>query len=170
MMRLVNLYQGGTIQPGALEFLYELMKIRQEEPYVNISNRELPTPEQHRAFWTRRPYRFVYLIEDNALGPAGAACWLGYISATDRNEIGIVLMPHHRGKGNGMRAVALFTATHQPLPAEPSVRAGRWLANINPRNAKSIAMFKRLGFREIQVTYELDQEEENHAQGSGKPA
>ena len=32
----------------------------------------------------------------------------------------------------------------------------RFLANVNPRNKKSIAMFEAMGFRHLQNTYELN--------------
>lgn len=147
-MTLVDLYEGGRIRPLALQFLYDLM--REREPEINISHREFPTFEQHRAFWTRRHYRLAYLIEIEE-GPA----WAGYVSATQNNEIGIVLKKEWRGKGYGTQAVRELMRLHKPLPAEPSVRNGHWLANIAPGNAASQTMFSRLGFKPIQVTFEL---------------
>ena len=117
----VPIYQGGGIRPGALEWLYELIKER--EPEINISHRQLPTFEQHRQFVTRRPYRFWYLIERQAEGKEEPV-WIGYISATGDNEIGIVLRKPFRGCGFGPMAIRLLTQMHRPNPAEPGVRNG----------------------------------------------
>lgn len=157
MIKLVDIYDGTRIREGALEFLYKLMEER--EPEINISHRAMPTFEQHRQFWTRRPYRCCYLIEGwHKLGGLG---WAGYISATQRNEIGIVLLKDWRGQGIGPLAVQELMRLHKPMPAIPSEVHGNWLANIAPANERSKSMFTRLGFREIQRTYELT-EEENH--------
>lgn len=162
MIRLVDVYDGARIRDGALEFLYELMKER--DPEINISHRALPTFEQHRQFWTRRPYRCCYLIEATDFvtrNPERDHPWIGYISATHRNEIGIVLLKTWRGHGFGPHAVNELMRLHQPVPAAPSEVNGHWLANIAPANERSKSMFTRLGFREIQRTYEFNQEETN---------
>lgn len=152
MIRLVDLYEGDHIREGALEFLYELMKER--DPEINISHSALPTFEQHRQFVTRRPYRFWYLIEQEEA--SGKAAWVGYVSATARNEIGIVLRQEHRGRGYGPLAIRELMRLHQPLPAEASERARRWLANISPGNEHSKYVFRdKLGFKKIQETFAL---------------
>lgn len=151
MVRLIEVYDNKGIRAGALEFLYELMKER--DPEINISHSTLPTFEQHRQFVTRRPFRFWYLIERAQLG-AEPPAWLGYISATHRNEIGIVLRRQYRGNHFGPEAVGLLVRAHRPLPAEPS----SWLANIAPANAHSRHMFEKLGFTKIQETLALNEE------------
>lgn len=143
-MKLVDVYAD---RERSMVFLYELIKERMTEPEVNISA-TMPTWQQHRQFVCRRPYRHWYLIEVDG-------AWVGYVSATDRNEIGIVVLKAHRGKGYGPEAVKAFTDKHAPLPAIPSQRSGRWLANINPKNERSIAMFEKLGFKHLQNTYAL---------------
>jgi len=176
MVRLVAIYKRSGIRPGALEFLYELMKERQTEPMVNISNAGLPTFEHHRAYWTRRPYRAAYLVMADPQEPRDGIEFeptpVGYVSATTRNEIGIVLLKAYRGRGFGPEAVREFTKRHQPLPAQAGERSRHWLANINPANARSIGMFTKLGFKLIQHTYAL--EEETHGnrteEGPATPA
>lgn len=155
VLKLLDVYQGTAIRAGALEFLYELMKER--DPEVNISHSTLPSFEQHRQFVTRRPFRLWFLIERAPMGNEPPA-WLGYISATGLNEIGIVLRRQYRGNGFGPQAIGLLTQAHQPLPAEPSVRNGRWLANIAPTNEHSKHTFMKLGFTKIQETYALHEE------------
>lgn len=164
-IKLIDLYDGIGIRERALEFLYELMKER--DPEINISHSTLPSFEEHRAFVTRRPFRCWYLIEGwHHLGGLG---WAGYISATHQNEIGIVLKREWRGRGIGPLAVRELMKLHAPLPAEPSVRNGHWLANIAPSNEPSKRMFQALGFRKIQETYEFN-EERNHGNEEAAPA
>lgn len=159
MIKLVNVYQAGRIIPGAIEFLYALME--QREPEINISHRELPTLEQHRQFMERRPYRCWYLIEimmrapDNVNTDGLGPVWVGYISATHNNEIGIVLRKEHRHRGYGSASVLEFIRMHSPLDPVPSQRNGRWVANVAPGNAPSRGMFEKLGSTLLQVTYEL---------------
>lgn len=161
MIKLVDIYHGGILA-GAIEFLFELIAERMTEPEVNISA-TMPTMEQHRQFVHRRPYRAWYLIEltpqeprEGILGPiAFEPVRAGYISATDRNEIGIVLLKEYRGKGYGRAAVQELMRILEPLPAVPSMRRGRWVANINPLNAHSIRLFTSMGGKLIQQTYEL---------------
>lgn len=155
MIRLLDIYQTGTIRQGALEWLYELMKER--EPEINISHKALPSFEQHRQFVTRRPYRFWYLLERQAEGKEDPV-WVGYISATHNNEIGIILRKPYRGNGFGAQAISALMQMHKPNPAEPSVRHGHWLANIATRNMHSKHVFQKLGFTEIQSTYEFKEE------------
>lgn len=155
MIRLLDIYHGSNIRPGALEFLYELMKER--EPEINISHRELPSFQAHRQYVTRRPYRFWYLLERQAEGREDPV-WIGYISATHANEIGIVIRKPYRGNGFGPMAIRMLTQFHRPNPAAPGVRNGHWMANIAPANAHSKHVFEHLGFREIQRTYEFNEE------------
>lgn len=156
---LVDVYDGTRIREGALEFLYRLMEERSTDPSLNISHRAMPTFEQHRGFWSRRPYRCAYLVShprEEDLQTLPPISWCGYVSATHRNEIGIVLMPSHRGRRIGVHAVLQLMAKHKPNPAVAGECNGRWLANINPENDRSIGMFTQaLGFKEIQRTYEL---------------
>lgn len=159
MIRLIDVYQGTGVTPGAIEFLYELIAQRMTEPEVNISA-TMPTLEQHRQFVHRRPYRYWYLVqaEHPHLPGYGAPWWVGYISATERNEIGIVLLKEWRGRGLGAEAVRAFVAKHRPNPAVPSEVIGYWLANIAPYNERSKQMFQKLGFEKISETYALEEE------------
>lgn len=150
-MKLINLYdEHGSPDRAALGFLYELVKLRSSEPLVNISHKALPTWDEHVAFVESHPFRAWEIVCDDA------GRMIGYVSITARNEIGIVLMPEARGKGIGRAAVQDFLTRHPPLPAVPGERDGRLLANINPKNKRSIALFNDLGFRPIQVTYAHD--------------
>lgn len=145
-MHLVDVYRSGVVIPGALEFLYWLVAQRLEEPVGNISHSKMPTATEHRAFVEGRPFIHWFLIEVEGE-------WVGYISSTDRNEIGIVILKDHRGHGYATEAIKELLAYYPPLPAAPSVRLGQYIANINPGNSASIALFSGLGFKHIQQTY-----------------
>lgn len=134
----------------ATRILYEMLRERslEDDPFVNISHRALPPWEQHAAYVKNHIYRAWYLILADGE-------YKGQIYATKLNEIGIIILRAHRGKGWGARAVRELTAIHDPLAAIPGFRAGKWLANINPKNERSIRMFTGLGFTLKQHTYEL---------------
>lgn len=149
MIKFVDVYDSqGEPQLRAVAFLFELIAERMTEPAVNISA-TMPTVEEHKAFVRRWPYRFWYLLENDE----GER--VGYVSATRRNEIGIVLLKVYRGRGYGPQAVRMLMENYQPLPAVPSERRGRWIANVAPDNEHSKHLFEKLGGRLIQVTYEL---------------
>lgn len=164
MIHLLDLYTAGSIRDGGLDFLYDLMKER--DPEINISHSTLPTFWEHRQFVARRPYRCWYLIEAYAVRGWHGTGWVGYISATNRNEIGIVLLRDYRGHGFGAAAIRNLVQLHRPLPAEPSVRVGRWLANIAPANEHSKHVFSKLGFVKKQETYELPEEMQHDHEAS----
>lgn len=138
----------------AARILYELLRERSGgDPHVNISHLRLPTWDEHVAFVKSRPYRYWYLLQvAEEMEPLKH---VGYISCTRLNEIGIVLSKAHRGRGYGRQALMQFIADHEPLPAIPSKRSGRFLAHINPKNAASIKLFTGAGFAHIQQTYAL---------------
>jgi RimJ/RimL family protein N-acetyltransferase len=133
-LTLVSVYRLPKLAP---QLLYALLQER--EPGVNISHRIMPTWKQHSKFISRRPYSAWYLLKsrDN---------YVGAIYLTAVNEIGISILARWRGCGFGPRAIRLLMQKH---------RRKRYAANINPHNEKSIRMFRRMGFRIIQQTYEL---------------
>jgi RimJ/RimL family protein N-acetyltransferase len=153
VIALVDVYEhGGRPKREAVGFLFDLIAQRMTEPEVNISA-AMPSWDEHRLFVERMPFRFWYLI---TVPDQDSVAWAGYVSATRRNEIGIVLLKTHRGQGYGAQAVRMLMDEHQPLPAVPSERRGRWIANVNPQNEHSKHLFAdKLGGRLIQNTYEL---------------
>jgi RimJ/RimL family protein N-acetyltransferase len=118
--------------------LYRLLQERNAD--VNISHRAMPTWRQHLAFIRARPYRAWYLIR---VGPS----LVGAVYLSKQNEIGVFVLREHQGRGYGSDAIRKVMARHRGVK--------RFLANINPRNPRSIALFTDLGFRHIQNTYEL---------------
>lgn len=119
-------------------FLYNLLKER--DPRANISHKKMPDMKQHENFILSKPYSKWYIIQDNEDD-------VGSIYLTKNNEIGIFLLKKIQGKGIGFSALKLLTANN------PRVR---YLANVNPKNKKSIQFFKNNGFKLIQHTYELE--------------
>jgi len=132
-MRLVDAYS----RPIATVVLYGLLQER--EAHQSISHRELPLFEEHERFVRGHPYPHWYLIENDDT-------YIGAVYLTHQDEIGIFIARSHQGRGYGSRAVRLLMQTH---PRD------RFLANINPKNSRSIKFFERLGFSPLQHTYEL---------------
>lgn len=153
MIRLLDVYnEDGSPKPLAVSFLFDVIAERMTEPAVNISA-TMPSLTSHREFVAKRPYRCWYLIEEY---DETSDRLVGYVSATKRNEIGIVLLKRHRSKGYGAEAIGLLRQKHSPLPEVPSERRGRWIANVNPDNEHSKHLFgEKLGGKLIQITYEL---------------
>lgn len=131
---------------GASDVLWVLMAEREAD--MNISHQEMPSREAHEQFVRGRFFPVWYLVAEGNE-------WLGYVSLTQRNEIGIVLFKEHQGKGFGKRILREFMMKIQPMPAIPGVRQGSFVANINPKNSASIALFRKMGFKLIQNTYKL---------------
>ena len=127
------------------DLTWELLNERDDS--VNISHGTMPTYEAHRAFVMRHPYRewLAVTVGDTIVGS---------IYLTNRNEVGIFIYKAHQGKGYGTAAIMEIMRRYHPLPAEPSVRPGHYVANVNPRNTASVRMFEKLG-RHISNTYEL---------------
>jgi RimJ/RimL family protein N-acetyltransferase len=116
--------------------LYDLMGERDET--INISHREMPTFDDHVCFVERRPYTEWSFI---AVGDE----IVGAIYLSHQDEIGCFLYRKYRGMGYGRRAILALMDSHGPR---------RYLANINPRNDPSRALFVSLGFTICQHTYE----------------
>lgn len=132
----------------AAKILYALLESRAKNPEMNISHAAMPGWHTHQRFIRARPYQHWFIVKADQL-PAGS------LYATRLNEIGIHLFPDHQRQGIGRAALELFIARNKPLPAVPAMRPARWLANINPENARSIEFFTKAGFRLKQHTYEL---------------
>lgn len=141
MIALQDIYH----TPQASEILWQLMLERSEEDQVNISF-TMPRREEHEAYVQRTPYAHWFLAQEGTE-------WLGSVSVTWRNEVGIVLFQDCRGRGYGKRVLEEFLRAVVPLPAAPGERPGYFVANINPENARSIRLFQSLGFELIQHTY-----------------
>ena len=133
MIKLEDVYRVGQ----APLYLYALLV--QREASQNISHQVLPTAAQHLAYFSSRPYAAWYLVKDGDVV-------VGATYLTKRDEIGIFIFREHRRRGYGREAVQRLMRLH---PKE------HYLANINPQNTGSQSMFKALGARLIQHTYQL---------------
>jgi len=120
------------------EFLYDLLKNR--NPNFNISHKKMPLFKEHVKFVNSKPYSKWYIIMRNKEK-------LGSIYLSKQNEIGIFLKEDIQGKRIGTTALKLLMIKNPKK---------RFLANINPKNKKSIKYFKKNGFKLIQYTFELE--------------
>jgi len=118
-------------------FLYELLSQRKSN--VNISHRKMPSLNEHIKFMDSKPYSKWYIILFNNI-----KC--GSIYLSKQNEIGIFLKNDMQGKGIGKKAMNMLMEKNHRT---------RYLANINPKNKKSIKFFEGKKFKLIQYTYEL---------------
>ena len=121
--------------------LYELLKER--EPYMNISHKELPTYEEHVKFVRSKPYKEWFLIHDNKY-----EIFIGSIYITYKDEIGLFLFKRHQRVNYGTEVLNKIL---------DNSRYGKtFLANINPANERSKQFFKKFGFKLVQETYRRD--------------
>lgn len=141
-MELISVYT----RPDSLLQLWHLLGER--DGTEAISHEKMPSWTAHKAFVESKPYRAWYLIVvDNRIA--------GSVYATWRNEVGVQVFTDCRRRGYAREALRILMNLHDPLEGLPGVRADTWLANINPRNLKSVALFKELGFEHVQNTYAL---------------
>ena len=119
-------------------FLYNLLKER--ESNINISHKKMPTYAQHMKFIESKPYSKWYIIKlsNKKIGSA-------YLSK--QNEIGIFIIKNMHQQKLGTSVLNILIKKNQRK---------RYLANINPKNKKSISFFKKNGFELIQHTFELE--------------
>ncbi len=127
-----------TVKKSDLQFLYDLLKER--DPRANISHKKMPTFAQHEKFVNSKPYSKWYVISDSGKN-------VGSIYLTKENEIGIFIKKNTQNKGIGVKALI------QMMEKNPR---SKYLANVNPKNKKSIQFFKKNGFKLLQYTFELE--------------
>ena len=119
-----------------VKFLFDLLKER--DPRVNISHRKMPTYSQHTKFIKSKPYSKWYIILKSKQK-------IGSIYLSKNDEIGIFLSKKFQGKNVGNFAL------NELMEKNPRKR---FLANVNPKNKKSISFFKNNNFKLIQYTFE----------------
>ena len=125
------------ISKSDYRFLYYLLMER--DTRANISHKKMPTYNQHVSFVSAKPYSKWYVIF-YGVNKAGS------IYLTSQNEIGIFIKKSFQNKQIGNIALRKLI---QKNPKK------RYLANVNPKNKKSIRFFKNSGFKLIQYTFEL---------------
>lgn len=139
--------------PEASDVLWKILTERSdpEDANTNISHTMLPRREDHDEFVENHPFRSWWLIEREGE-------WIGQIRLSWRNEIGVGLLRKYRGRGLGEQAVQELLSHTKPSPEIKSHTRPNFIANINPANERSKAMFQKLGFKLIQETYILESE------------
>ncbi len=105
----------------------------------NISHKKMPTYDQHVSFASSKPYSKWYVI-------LCGVNKVGSIYLTSQNEIGIFIKKSFQNGQIGNTALCKI------IKKNPKKR---YLANVNPKNKKSIQFFKNHGFKLIQYTFEL---------------
>ena len=126
-----------AVSKSDYRFLYNLLMER--DARANISHKKTPTYNEHVKFVSSKPYPKWYII----LCDVNRA---GSIYLTSQNEIGIFIKKSFQNKQIGDIALRKLI---QKNPKK------RYLANVNPKNKKSICFFKNHGFKLIQHTFEL---------------
>jgi RimJ/RimL family protein N-acetyltransferase len=133
-MKLLDVYSD---LDAAEPILWQLLQER--PPEANISHRKMPSWNEHLAFIAGKPYAHWYLID------VGETDYVGAAYLTHAREIGIGILNRYQGFQYGRTAVKLLMERHP----------GRCLANVAPTNYKSQQMFRDLGGKVIQFTFEL---------------
>jgi len=123
-----------------VQVLWNLLEER--DLSLGISHKRMPTWAAHCEFVRSRPYKdwciVRKLVKPSYVWPVGA------VYLTHSFEIGIQIFRQFQRAGYGEWAVQAMMDRH------PFALAFK--ANINPRNAASIALFRKLGFSDLQVT------------------
>ena len=129
------------IRPSTDErFLFELLKERDSR--TNISHKKMPTYSSHVKFIESKPYKKWYIItryEHKCEEKIGSI----YLSKND--EIGIFVSKEFQAKNIGKLALS------ELMKRNPRQR---YLANVSPKNKKSLKFFKDNGFKLVQYTFE----------------
>lgn len=137
MITLRDVYSThGCPTTDTIQLLYLLLSER--SPAESISHKSMPSMPEHTKFVNSYPYKEWWLI---CIGPDP----IGAIYLSKQNEIGIGVLRRFRRQGHGQAAIREMIERHA---------SERLLANISPENHRSIAIFKKLGFKHIQATFE----------------
>ena len=119
------------------KFLFNLLKER--DPRANISHKKMPTYNEHVKFIKSKPYSKWYIIFKSNQK-------IDLIYLSKNNEIGIFLKKSYQGMNIGNFAL------NELMKKNPR---SHYLANLNPKNKKSLTFFKKNNFKLIQYTLEL---------------
>ena len=120
-----------------IRFLYNQLKER--DSTINISHKKMPTYSEHSKFVLSNSYTKWYIIMNKNKK-------IGNTYLTKTNEIGIFILKSNENKGIGKIVLEKIMKINS---------RSRYLANVNPKNKKSLDFFKKNGFKLIQHTYEF---------------
>jgi|TARA_B100000949_G_C14168793_1_gene402388 RimJ/RimL family protein N-acetyltransferase len=135
------------VRDSDASFLFDLLKER--DSYVNISHKKMPTYASHVKFITSKPYKKWYVIfslDGLRSESKYTKTKVGSIYLSKNDEIGIFILKRFQGKNIGKYVLT------ELMKRNPR---SRYLANVNPKNKKSMQFFKNNGFKLIQYTFEL---------------
>lgn len=118
------------------KFLFQLLEER--DTRANISHKNMPSFDEHVHFIKSKPYKKWYIILKSKEK-------VGSIYLSKSDEIGIFILKNFQGNNIGEYALNELIERN---PCE------RYLANVNPKNKKSIKFFKNNNFKLIQYTFE----------------
>ena len=122
--------------------LYDLLKTR----IFNISNTQLPSPEEHKNFVINNPYRAWYLIEKNK-------SFIGSVYLLKNNCVGIYVSIQ---EDEVVRKVINWIHKYKkPLPEIKSIRAPYFHVNLSPDNFVLAAILQDMHYKPVQVTWSL---------------
>ena len=119
-------------------FLHNLLA--QRNSIVNISHKRMPTWEEHVKFVKSKPYSKWYVIYNNDEK-------IGSIYLSNQNEIGIHLLKKYENESIYLESIKQLMLLNLKI---------KFRVNVSPKNKNYIVLFKKLGFKMVQHTYELD--------------
>ena len=120
------------------KFLFDLLKERDERTNISISHKKMPTYEEHTKFIKSKPYTKWYIVLKSKRK-------IGSVYLSKNDEVGVFISKKFQGEKIGDIALC------ELMKKNPRKR---FLANLNPKNKKSIEFVERNGFKLIQYTFE----------------
>lgn len=120
------------------QFLFDLLKERDKRTNISISHKKMPTYEEHTKFIKSKPYTKWYIVLKSKQK-------IGSVYLSKNDEVGVFISKKFQGEKIGDLALCELMKKNTRK---------RFLANLNPKNKKSIAFFSRNGFKLIQITFE----------------
>ena len=136
MGKIQSLISLKSVTNSDIKFLFDLLNERDHR--VSISHKKMPTYNQHTKFIKSKPYSKWYIILKSKQK-------IGSIYLSKNDEVGIFISKKFQGKNIGNHALNELMKKNTRK---------RFLANVNPKNKKSITFFKNNGFKLIQYTFE----------------
>jgi hypothetical protein len=141
-----------TVRPSQdAEFLFNLLKERDSR--ANISHKKMPTYNTHLKFIESKPYKKWYVVigitknSSNKKPSSNSRIKIASVYLSKNDEIGIFVSKEFHGIDIGKFAL------NEIISRNPRKR---YLANVSPKNKKSMRFFKNNNFKLIQYTFELD--------------
>ena len=126
-----------------IETLYTQLKNRSH----SISNKSVPSFDEHTEFVQNHPYRKWIILKDTKI--AIGNLYIQYNNSIGLNVDSLVTCEQINKILKGIYA------SHSPLPAVPSVRFGEFSLNVATDNKMLQKKLSSLGFSEVERTFVL---------------